>query len=183
MLFILGVENPKEIYLCTEDQFESYTNVTNQAITEVAEKSEVVTNVAVGDFVLVHSDEFFYRAYISEVVDATKVKVNQIDLAIKDKEFLMTDIRKADPSLSKFPILASKCCIESWITKSDKEVQEAGQTLQDMMEIYEKVQVEVKETTEDFIKVSIPSIEERLNKSPQKQKMSRADLLKAKLKK
>ena len=181
-LFILGVESPKEMFLCTSDQFDYYSDVMNNMISDAAEKAPAVSDVKVGDMVIVYSEELHYRAVVLELMKDGNIKVEMIDLA-NEKDVPMAQLKKADATLFKLPMLAVKCSLDSWVNKDAKETVAAAEHLKSLMDVYDKVTVNVKESTGDITKVTIPSIEEKLAKKLNPTSMARANLLKLKMKK
>lgn len=180
-LFILGVESPKEMFLCTNEQFDYYSDTMNSMINDAAEKAPAVSEVKVGDKVIVFSEELHYRAVVMELLKDGSVKVDMIDLA-NEKDVSKAQLKKADAQLFKLPILAVKCGLDSWKSKDDKEAQAAGEHLKSLMDVYDKVHVNVKESSGDINMITIPSIEEKLAKKLNPTNMARANLLKLKMK-
>jgi len=175
-LFILGVESPKEIFLCTSEQFDHFSETMIPLISEAAQRAQAVSEVKEGDKVIVFSEELHYRAVVLAVLENGNVKVELIDLAT-EKELAKSELKKAEAAVFKLPMLAVKCCLESWLDKDDKEVKAAGEHIQTLLDVYDKVKVNVKEASGDVTKVAIPGIEEKLAKklSPN---VTRANLLK-----
>ena len=133
-LFILGVESPKEMFLCTNEQFDYYSDTMNSMINDAAEKAPAVSEVKVGDKVIVFSEELHYRAVVMELLKDGSVKVDMIDLA-NEKDVSKAQLKKADAQLFKLPILAVKCGLDSWKSKDDKEAQAAGEHLKSLMDV------------------------------------------------
>ena len=163
-------------------KFASCSDVMNNMISEAAEKAPAVSEVKVGDMVIVYSEELHYRAVVLELMKDGNIKVEMIDLA-NEKDVSMAQLKKADATLFKLPMLAVKCCLDSWVNKDAKETVAAAEHLKSLMDVYDKVTVNVKESTGDITKVTIPSIEEKLAKKLNPTSMARANLLKLKMKK
>jgi len=179
-LLVLGVVSPMELYLVTEQQFDQYSDVVAPVIAEVAENADYVLKIQVGDLVLALNDEFWCRAKVVSITD-DNIEVDLFDLAII-KVVKKTDLRKASANVIKYPQLAVKCCLSSWFDKNEQEAKdEMGNKIQELVEIYSKVEAIVVENCENVTKVKIDSVEEKLMKKPAV--LSRADLLKMKLKK
>jgi len=179
-LLVLGVVSPMELYLVTEQQFDQYSDVVAPVIAEVAENADYVLKIQVGDLVLALNDDFWCRAKVVSITD-DNIEVDLFDLAII-KVVKKTDLRKASANVIKYPQLAVKCCLSSWFDKNEQEAKdEMGNKIQELVEIYSKVEAIVVENCENVTKVKIDSVEEKLMKKPAV--LSRADLLKMKLKK
>merc|ERR1719322_1858776 len=162
-LLVLGVVSPMELYLVTEQQFDQYSDVVAPVIAEVAENAD-----------------YWCRAKVVSITD-DNIEVDLFDLAII-KVVKKTDLRKASANVIKYPQLAVKCCLSSWFDKNEQEAKdEMGNKIQELVEIYSKVEAIVVENCENVTKVKIDSVEEKLMKKPAV--LSRADLLKMKLKK
>ena len=92
-----------------------------------------------------------------------------------------SDLRRASATICNSPVLAVKCCLQSWVGKDEMEAQlEYGAKIKKLMEEYGNVEVEVLEICDKFMKIKIESVENKL-KEPS-QALSRAELLKMKLK-
>jgi len=180
-LLVLGVVSPMELYLVTEQQFDQYSDVVAPVIADAAANADYVLKTAIGDLVLALNDDFWCRAKVVSIAD-DDIEVDLLDLAIQ-KVVKKTDLRKASADVLQYPQLAVKCCLSSWCDKNEEEAKkEFGDKIQELVEIYSKVDADVVENCENFTKVKIDSVEEKLMKKPVPA-LSRADLLKMRLKK
>lgn len=180
-LLVLSVNSPMDLHVCTEAQFDNYSEIVVNVIADDAKKAQAVDTINVGDLVLIFSEEFWYRASISEVKDDNNVTVELFDMAMS-KVVKKSDLRKPSKEICKFPILAVNAVMDSWFGKDEKEALEKyGKKTQDVLEIYGKVEAEVI-STDGVARIKIPSAEEKLLSKPTAS-LSRADLLKMRLKK
>ena len=177
----MAVTSPMDLHVCTEAQFDNYSEVVVNVIADDAKKALAVEKMSVGDLVLVFSEEFWYRAAIVDIKDDKNVTVDLFDVAMS-KVVTKADLRKPTKEICKFPILAVKAVMDSWYGKDEKEALEKyGEKIQEVLEIYSKVEAEVI-SVEGLARVKIPSAEEKLipKAAPA---LSRAELLKMRLKK
>ena len=87
-----------------------------------------------------------------------------------------TDLRKASGEGLQYSQIAVKCCLSSWFDKNEQEVRdEFGDKIQELVEVYSKVEAIIVENCENVTKVKIDSVEEKLMKKPVLA-LSRADL-------
>jgi len=180
-LLVLGVVSPMEMYLVTEQQFDHYSDVVAPVIAEAAENADYVLRTKAGDLVLALNEDFWCRAKVVSSINDDNIEVDLFDLAII-KVVKKTDLRKASANVIKYPQMAVKCCLSSWFDKNEKEAKdEMGDKIQELVEIYSKVEAIVVENCENVTKVKIDSVEEKLMKKPAA--LSRAELLKMRLKK
>ena len=180
-LLVLGVVSPMEMYLVTEQQFDHYSDVVAPVIAEAAENADYVLRTKAGDLVLALNEDFWCRAKVVSSINDDNIEVDLFDLAII-KVVKITDLRKASANVIKYPQMAVKCCLSSWFDKNEKEAKdEMGDKIQELVEIYSKVEAIVVENCENVTKVKIDSVEEKLMKKPAT--LSRAELLKMRLKK
>ena len=170
-----------DLHVCTEAQFDNYSEIVVNVIADDANKAPGVDNISVGDLVLIFSEELWYRASILEIKDNDHVTVEMFDMAMSIV-VKKTDLRKPTKEICKFPILAVKAVMDAWFGKDEKEALEKfGKKTQDVLEIYGKVEAEVI-SSDGVARVKIPSAEEKLLPKPAAP-VSRADLLKMRLKK
>lgn len=180
-LLVLGVVSPMELYLVTEQQFDQYSDFVAPIIAEAAANADYVLKTKVGDLVLALNDDFWCRAKVVSI-NEDNIEVDLFDLAII-KVVKKTDLRKASANVIQYPQMAVKCCLSSWFGKNEQEAKdEMGNKIQELVEIYSKVEAIVVENCENVTKVKIESVEEKLMKKPAAA-LSRADLLKMRLKK
>ena len=94
-----------------------------------------------------------------------------------------SDLRRVSATICNSPVLAVKCCLQSWVGKDEMEAQlEYGAKIKKLMEEYGNVEVEVLEKCDKFMKIKIESVENKLLMKEPAQALSRAELLKMKLK-
>ena len=79
----------------------------------------------------------------------------------------------------KEPVVAVSCCLDSWVKEDQKmALDKWGDKMEGILEQYSEVDVKVVNMMETQAKVKIPTLEQKLGKM----EMSRAEMLKMKLK-
>ena len=71
-----------DLHVCTEAQFDNYSEIVVNVIADDAKKALAVDTINVGDLVLIFSEEFWYRASISEIKDDNNVMVELFEMAM-----------------------------------------------------------------------------------------------------
>ena len=170
--------SPMEINLCSQAQFLHFSDTIVPMVEEAASKADKVLSLAEGDIVLACEDQVWYRATIVKLLPESAVKVKLVDLAImatvsKDK------LRVTKVALMKEPVVAVSCCLDAWVKEDRKmAVEKWGDKMEGLLEQYTEVDVEVVDLMDTQAKVKIPTLEQKL----EKKEMSRAEMLKMKLK-
>ena len=133
-------------------------------------------------FVGVQISKFDLIYLYTKIKEDNVVKCDLFDFAMV-KDISMSELRKANASMCQYPVLAVKCCLESWVGKDEKEAQaEFGDIMKKLMMEYGEIEAEVLEKCDNYMKVKIESVESKLVKQEETPSMSRAALLKMKLK-
>jgi len=177
-LLVLSAVSPMEINLCSQAQFLHFSDTIVPMVEEAASKADKVLSLAEGDIVLACEDQVWYRATIVKLLPESAVKVKLVDLAImatvsKDK------LRVTKVALMKEPVVAVSCCLDAWVKEDRKmAVEKWGDKMEGLLEQYTEVDVEVVDLMDTQAKVRIPTLEQKL----EKKEMSRAEMLKMKLK-
>ena len=180
-LLVLGTVSPMEMYFCTEEMFGKYSDFASTVIHEVATTAGPVTSLNIGDIILASLDDIWYRARIIEVPEGDSVLIDVFDMAMI-QNVRMEDIRKASLQVCDFPVMALKCCFNTWAGRDEKEaVEKFGKKIGELLEVFSQVEAEVIEAGEVNL-IKIPSVEDKLEIKPAPA-MSRADMLKMKLRK
>lgn len=180
-LLVLCTVSPMEMYFCTDEMFGKFSDFASSVIHEVASVASPVISMKVGDIILAFLDDMWYRARIMDVPDGDSVLIDAFDMAMI-REVPKKDLRKASLQVCDFPVLAVKCCFNSWAGKEEKEAAEKfGNKIGELLEDFSQVEAEVVELG-DVNLIKIPSVEAKLEVKPAPA-MSRADMLKLKLRK
>ena len=78
--YILSVVSPVELYLCTSEQFEEFTQVTFKRFNQVAAKgADFIYKVIVGDFVLASINKNWFRAKVIRELPMNSVELELVD--------------------------------------------------------------------------------------------------------
>ena len=161
--------------------FGKYSDFASSVIHEVATAAGPVSSLVVGDIVLACWEDMWYRARIIDVPEGDSVIIDAFDMAMI-KEVPRKDLRKASLQICDFPVLATKCCFSSWAGMDEKEAaKKFGKKIGEVLEDFSQVEAEVIEAGEVNL-IKIPFVENKLEVKPA-QAMSRADMLKLKLRK
>ena len=180
-LLVLSTVSPMEMYFCTDEMFEKYSDFSSSVIHEAAAAADLITSLRVGDIVLALSEDMWYRARIMDVPEGDSVLIDIFDMAMI-REVSKKDLRKASLQVCDFPVMAVKCCFSSWAGKDEKEAAEKfGKKIGDLLEDFSQVEAEVIEAG-DVNLIKIPSVEDKLEVKPVPA-LSRAEMLKLKLRK
>merc|ERR1719228_1611188 len=132
-----------ELYLCSEEQFQYFSDTMLLMLEAAAAKADQVKSLREGDVVLACEDQAWYRAIVTKVCSAEDVEVELVDLALtttigKDK------LRTASHSVTRDPVVAVCCCLASWENEDkDAALEKWGGKLEVMLEQYSEVQVDV----------------------------------------
>ena len=88
-------------------------------------------------------------------------------------------LRLATVGVMMEPVVAVSCCLDSWGDEDrNVAVEKWGDKMEGMLEQYSEVEVEVVNMMDTQARVKIPALEQKLGKK----EMSRAEMLKMKLK-
>ena len=71
-----------DLHVCTEAQLDNFSEIDVNVITDDTKKDQAVDTINVGDFVIILSEEFWYRASISEIKDDNNVMVELFEMAM-----------------------------------------------------------------------------------------------------
>ena len=177
-LLVLAAVSPMELYLCSQDKFFSFSSIIVPILEEAASHAALVLSPKEGDIVLACEDNVWYRACVLELFDANTIKVKLLDLASiitlpRDK------LRTGSPAHMKHPVLAVPCCLASWRNEDTKVAIDLwGGKMDEVVEQFGEMEVDVVEVLEGKVIVKIHKLEQKFGKK----QLSRAELLKTKLK-
>merc|ERR1719369_1262713 len=177
-LLVLAAISPMELHLCSQEQFQYFSDTIVPCVEKVAAKADKVVTVKEGDLVLACEDQVWYRAVIKQSLSEVEVMVELVDLALVTK-VNKENIRAVNASVLKDPVVAVTCCLDSW-AEEDKKValEKWGDKMESILEQYSEIEVEVVGLVGNQVRVKAPSVEQKFSIK----EVSRADMLKMKLK-
>jgi len=177
-LLVLAAISPMELHLCTQEQFQYFSDTIVPCVEAEAGKADKVVSVVKDDLVLACEDQVWYRAVVKESLSKEEVKVELVDLALVT-EVHKDNLRTVNTSVLKDPVVAVSCCLDSWAEEDKKVAREKwGSKMGSILEQYTEVDVEVIEMVENQVRVKAPKVEQKFRST----EVSRADMLKMKLK-
>jgi len=177
-LLVLAAISPMELHLCTQEQFQYFSDIIVPCVEAEAAKADKVVTLKEGDLVLACEDQVWYRAVVKEPLSKEEVKVELVDLALITKVH-KDNLRTVNTSVLKDPVVAVSCCLDSWAEEDKKVAREKwGSKMGSILEQYTEVDVEVIEMVGNQVMVKAPDVEQKFRSK----EVSRADMLKMKLK-
>jgi len=177
-LLVLAAISPMELHLCTQEQFQYFSDTIVPYVETIAAKADKIVSVKEGDLVLACEDQVWYRAVIKQSISEEEVRVDLVDLALVTKVH-KNNLRAVNASVLKDPVVAVSCCLDSWAQQDRKIAQEKwGEKMESILEQYSEIEVEVVEMVGSQVRVKAPPVEQKFSCK----EVSRADMLKMKLK-
>lgn len=119
-VLVLAVVSPKELFLCSPEQFEEFSSRVIPASSKAATEADLIITARPGDLVLANRDGIWCRAKIIQLV-GKDVLVKLLDLAITST-FRKELLRVISPEVCGYPILAVKCCLQPTIGEKGQEL-------------------------------------------------------------
>ena len=141
-VLVLAVVSPRELFLCSPDQFEEFSSQVVPACSEAAAEADLIITARPGDLVLANRDSVWCRAQIIQLV-GQNVQVKLLDLAITST-FSKEQLRMITPEVCVFPILAVKCCLQQ--PANQENGQEPSDDIASLSKFVEYEEVNVKVT-------------------------------------
>ena len=159
--YILSVVSPVELYLCTSEQFEEFTQVTFKRFNQVAAKgADFIYKVIVGDFVLASINKNWFRAKVIRELPMNSVELELVDtLEVFHVNKIM--LRKVPLHLMEIPTPYTMCQLDSFFGR-EMEAREYVDKARDLMRSHCHVHGEVLHYENGIARVTIPSVESKL---------------------
>lgn len=173
--------SPVQIYITTISLFGLFSNTIFPAVEAAAEAAESVTKVAVGDYVLAHDGEAWYRAEVKQLESETEASVFLLDIG-SYLSAQQAQLKRSNPEVFLHPIVAVPAVIMGW-EKEDRgnAEKEWGDKMKELVgEPFTELEVEVVEshTNTGRCVIKVPA----WNNIFQKKEISRASMLFKKMK-